>query len=518
MEKKTAAKKTVGEILKERGIIKERPKEQEAEKKYKFEQEVSLKDVVMKIEKLGAEVSALKDVKFQADEKIRELSEKIGELRSLLFQRETLIKEMESKVRVLNDTVSEIEPAKIRKSMDMRKQEVENLDMKMEKLQVMNREVLKKLENVEAVTENIRSVENLTQVLKKIDAMVEKGEKTKSDVDRLSARTERFYIEMENRMKEFPEFKIKLEKMDELTKEITKTVDEINIKLASFIPKEDFEIFKKSLDRVIASSREEIDQKVKDIEDVLKVPEEEILNRKNNLEMKRENILKLLTNIEEQNRRGEISRNTYNEIKIKNESLLKKLDEEIKRLEGEEAFSIKTLPRIINELESGLAMLEQKSNHFEDRIKAMEGEGIEATLRTQNEISKNIIEKLREINQKVSEISDKNSKLELNMNFFEILNMIARTEKSSDLLSYVSDLEKTVNEMRSKNIWDSKKETLVKNTLAEIGEAWREYGYDDIAKIFIDGLVKIVPSVASEIEKESEPEYLDVEQVKDWTK
>ena len=106
-------KKTVGEILKERGIIKERPKEEE--KKYKFEQEVSLGDIVMKIEKLGAEVSAIKDIKSQSDEKVRDLSEKIGEIRSQIFQRETMIKEMETKIRLINDSVADIEPKKIRK-------------------------------------------------------------------------------------------------------------------------------------------------------------------------------------------------------------------------------------------------------------------------------------------------------------------------------------------------------------------------------------------------------------------
>ena len=39
----------------------------------------------------------------------------------------------------------------------------------------------------------------------------------------------------------------------------------------------------------------------------------------------------------------------------------------------------------------------------------------------------------------------------------------------------------------------------MKNTLAEIGEAWQEYGYDDIAAVFADGLRKIVPSAEKEM-------------------
>ena len=360
-------KKTVGEILKERGIIKERPKEEE--KKYKFEQEVSLGDIVMKIEKLGAEVSAIKDIKSQSDEKVRDLSEKIGEIRSQIFQRETMIKEMETKIRLINDSVADIEPKKIRKEMEKRKEEIEGIDMKMEKMDMTNKDILKKLQNVESVTGNIRSVENLEDMLKRINDAVEKGEKAKTDIDRLSAKTERFYLETENRVKEFPQFKIKLDKIDDLSKELTKTMDQINIRLANFVPKDELEVYKKSLSRVIAANEEKNSERFRDIEDVLKVPGEDIMDRKNNLISKKENIFKLLANLEEQNRRGDISREAYNEIKTKNESLLRKLDVEIKKLEGEESFSIKTLPKIINELESSMSEMERKINDFESKLR-----------------------------------------------------------------------------------------------------------------------------------------------------
>ena len=71
--------------------------------------------------------------------------------------------------------------------------------------------------------------------------------------------------------------------------------------------------------------------------------------------------------------------------------------------------------------------------------------------------------------------------------------------------------------MKAKNMWDKKKENLVKNTLAEIGEAWRDYGYDDIAKIFADGLVRIIPSLAKEVEEGPPQQFVDVDKVKDWT-
>jgi len=482
----TAKKKTVGEILEEQGVIKPRPKEKVEKPKYKFEQEVDLKKIVMNVEKLAAEVNALKEVKFHADERIRELAEKIGELRSLLFQRETSIKEMESKIKFIDDAVSDVEPKKIRKEMEKRKVEIEETELKIERLETMNKEMLKNLRSVEKITENIKSVENLKSMLNKIEKMVSKGEKTRTDIDRLAGKAERFYIEMENRIKEFPKLKIKLEKVDDLTKEITKTIDEINIKIAAFVSKEDLESFKKGVDNVILSNREKLENRIKEIEEVLKIPSEEIISRRDKLKKKKGSISKLLANLEEQYRKAEITKKAYDEIKGKNENLLKKIDEETKKLEGEEVFTLKSLPTIINELESGLSILETKTGGLENKIKSIGEEEIGTTLKTQTEVAKNMLAKLRDVSKKMTELS-------LKMKFFEILNMLMRMEAARDISFYISELEKTVSEMKSKKLWDDKKDLLTKNLLADIGEAWHQYGYDDIAQIFVDGIKKISP-------------------------
>ena len=522
----TAEEKTVGEILEKEGIIKDRPKEEVEEIKHEVKEEVDLKELVMRVEKLAAEVTALKEIKFHADERIREISEKIGELRSLVFQRETSIKEMESKIKLLDDVVSDVEPKKIGKEMEKRKGEIEEVGVKIERLETMNKGIVKDLRGIEKITGNIKSVENLREMLDRIEEMVGKGEKTRSDMDRLAGKAERFYIEMENRIKEFPEFKIKLEKIDGLTKEVAKTIDEINIKLAGFTPKEDLESFKKRIDDVIFSNREKLEGRLREIEEILKVPSEEIISRRSKLKSKRDNISKLLTHLEEQYRGAAITQKAYNEIKEKNESLLKRLDEEIKKLEGEEVFSLKSLPSIVNELESGLSILDLKTTKLENKIKEIseaprteefakrakvteleagiktlteylqeprpvERGEINTTLKAQIEVAKNMLEKIREVNEKVTKLSKAINNFDLKVRFFEILNMLIRMETANDISFYISELEKTISEMKSKNLWDNKKDLLAKNLLEDIAEAWNQYGYDDIVQIFIEGIKKI---------------------------
>ena len=480
----STASKTVGEILKEQGVIKERPeKEEEKKTEYKLEKEDDMKKVIMNTEKLSVEIKNLKEVKFQADERIRELTEKIGELRSLVFQRESSIKEMESKIKFIEDAVSGIEPKKITREMEKRKEEIEDKAMKIERLEAMNREMLNKLRGVEKITENIKSMENLKSVLDKVNEAERKNENTKSDIDRMAGKAEKFYMEMDNRLKEFPEFKMKLEKVDDLSKELTKAVDGVNIRLTAFASKQDLESFKRGVDNVIASNMEKTEERIREVEGVLKVPVKEIVTKKNELKSKRDDVSKLLADIEAQHREGKLSERSYNEVRMKNESLLKKLDDEIKKLEGEEEFSMKPLPSVISEMRDGLSNLEGK-------IQTLEGEEIGMTLKTQTEVVKNMLSKLKEVSKKLS-------KNEMKINFFEILNMIMRTENVRDITFLLSELEKTVSEMKSKELWDSRKESLVKGLLMDVSDAWRDYGYNDIADVFVEGLNKIGVSPAT---------------------
>jgi chromosome segregation ATPase len=434
----------------------------------------------MKVEKLGVEVKNLKEVKFQAEDRIRELTEKIGELRSMVFQRESSIKEMQSKIKLIDDAVSDIEPKKITKEMEKRKEEIEEKGMKIERLEAMNKELLNNLRKVENITENIKSIENLKSILDRIEKTEGKNAKIKADVDRMAGKAEKFYMEMENRVKEFPDFKIKLDKVDDLTKELTKTIDGINIRLTAFASKQDLESFKRGVDSVIASKMEKNEERIREVEGVLKVPVKEVVDKKNELENKRANVSKLLEDIEGQHKEGKITENSYKEIKVKNESLLKKVDEEIRKLEGQEEFSTKPLVAIIGELQEGLAK--------------MESEDIALTIRTQTEVVRNMLSKLKDVSKKITS-------LEMKMNFFEILNMIMRTENVREISLYIEELEKTVSDMKEKKLWDSRKESMVKGLLKDVSDAWRDYGYNDIADVFVEGIRKISSSPLTDIQQ-----------------
>ncbi len=518
------AGKTVGEILKEQGVIRERkgekkPEEKkEEEKKISFLGEIRIKQVVMDIEKLKAQVEGLRDIKFTSDERIKELAENIGEIRSMTFQKDSAVKELQAKVKLIEDSISDIQPSKISKEFRKQQEIIAKSEAETEKVESMYRDVSKRLEGTQRILESIKSVENLKEKVRQMDDMVSKSIETKAEVDRLAGKTEKIYTEIEDNLKEFSKLKAGFEKVDDLTKELSKSIDGINIKLTGQAKKEDIETFKKTINDLVISTKEEIDKKLEDIEESLNIPKEEVSSKIENLQKKREGILNLINSLEEQFRKGSIKKETFDEVRGKNEVLLKKVDDDIKRLEAQQGLSIKSLPGVINEIQEEMKSLEEKiatieeevepAKNLESRTYVLENsiEEIKTDVKQvspekmvrmanaidiQTGIVNDILTKLKEVNMRLMKTRVNLTDYENRTRFFEILNIIVRIRNLDEISNYLSGLERLVVKMKLDKLWDREKQDLTENLLVELSENWHEFGRDDISKAFKDFLERI---------------------------
>ncbi|MHA1866309.1 MAG: hypothetical protein ACTSWZ_07375 [Candidatus Heimdallarchaeaceae archaeon] len=518
--------KTVGEILKEQGVIREKEEKKPEEKKEEeipegkisFLGEIRIKKLVMDLEKLKAEVEGLREVKFSTDERIKELAENIGEIRSMSFQKDSLVKELQAKIRLLEDSISDIEPKKISKRFQKQEEKFAQFEAETEKVKSMYKDVLKRVEEAQKILEGIKSVENLREKVRQMEDMLSKSIETKAEIDRLAGKTEKLYTEIDDKIKEFSKLKSELEKVDDLTKELTKSIDEINIKLKGFAKKEDIETFKKTINDLVISNKEKIEKRLKEIEDAINIPEEEITSRIEELEKKREGILNLISSLEEQYRKGSIKKETFEEVREKNETLLKKINDDIKRLEAQKGLSIKSLPNIISELEEGLKILEEKTTNLEEGLESAKNlevrtsvlensiEEIKESLKQvspekmarmvnaieiQTEIVNDILTKLKEVNKRLMTTRVNLSDYENRTRFFEILNILVRLKTVNEISNYLNELDKLIIKMKLDKLWNKEKQDLTENLLIELSENWHEFGRDDISKIYKDFLEKI---------------------------
>jgi chromosome segregation ATPase len=489
--------KTVEEILKEQGVIKEPPPEEK--EKIKFEEEIDLRKIVMSIEKLQTQIDTFKDVREQNDEKIRELTEKIGEIRSLFFQREGLIKETETKVKMLEDVVTDINPSKYMKEMEKRKEEILEAQAKVEKVEVVEKELNDGLSKIRQTMQNIKSVENLENMLNEVKDNISKSRELRADIDRMSGKTERFYFEMENRIKDFVDLKGRIDKTDDLVRELTRTADGINIRLSGFVLKTDLEDFKKSANSIISSNKDFIDKKIKEIESFLSLPSEEINNRVDQLKKRRVEVSNLLVSLEEQYKKAFISQKTYDEVKQKNENILKQIEEELGQLQAGEGFSLKNLPSIISRIEDRANNIDRKIENlektteesFETLSPDSKLSNITEVIKVQTNMLDDLIKKVKEINDKVASLSITLSSFDSRIRFFEILDSLIRVDSSKDITFYLSQLEDLISSMKVVNAWDGRRESLTLNLLTDIGNNWRKYGYNEVAKVFDDEIERI---------------------------
>jgi len=499
-------KKSVGDILKERGIIKPLPKKK-TEKVSEESKDKSDSKLLMELEKLKTEVGMLKDSKEHTDDRIRDVTEKIGEFRSLVFQRESLIKESDSKIRLLQEEIFNIKPRIIEKEIDVLRKGIEGNQVKAEKLDTMIRDVLKDVKSSKETLDKIRSVENIQKMLDDTRKRVETIEKAKNDVDRLAGKTERFYIEMNERMKDFVTTRAKVENFQELGQELTKSVDSINIRMGALSSKQDMDNYKKSINDAIVTNKENQDKRIVELEKYIKIPEEETKKKIEELKKKEESVSKLLTDLEGKYKKAGISEKTYNETKEKNEKLLEDVAKKINELQQEETFDMKSLPAALQDIKTRLGRIESFNSSLRNEVLAHRNflgrnvkeiheridnaqtekgfnEEYRGTLKTQTDIMKSTLEAIKKLNEKMNKITNDVNVFSLRLNFFETITMLIRVQTKEEINFYISQLNQIIDEMKTRKLWEETREKMAMGLLSDISQNWKEYQYDNLAAIF----------------------------------
>ena len=514
--------KTVGEILEEQGVIRHREeeesKEEPEEKKISFLGEIRIKQLVMDIDKIKAEIEGLKEIKFSSDERIKELAESTGELRSVLFQKDNLTKELEAKIKLLEESISNVDPRKISKQLQKQEESITEAEARVEKAESIYRDMSKKFEESQKILESIRSVENLREKVSQMDSLVSKSIDTKVEIERIAGKTERFYSEIDDKIRELPKLKSETEKLNSRTEELAKAVDDINVKTTDFVKRDEVDDVKSEIDNIVIANKNDVENRLEEIENSLRIPQENINLQIEKLNKKKESVMNLISNLEEQYRKGIIKRETFEDVKSKNETFLSKIDDDIKKIDSQKVFSIRSLPETISEIKDNITILRDDmdkmgehldsyknlesrvyvlENSLEDMDNGLKQVGPEKMVRMVNTINvqtgivNDILTKLKEVNRRLMDAKVNLSDYENRTRLFEILNILVRLRAVDEISFYLNELEKLIFKMKLDKIWDREKQELTENILMEMSENWHEYGRNDVSKLFSDFLQRL---------------------------
>jgi hypothetical protein len=262
------------------------------------------------IDKMKAQVEAVRESRRVDDEKIQRLIEGIAEIRTMVYGREASSKEQEIKIQKAMDVVGKLEPERILLEVGRRDKEINNLGLKVSKLDEMTKEFGEMLKKIETLLRNIGSLEHVINISNEAaETLMEMQNIQRSDQKMLD-KIQGIYAELSKRMEEFMLYRAKQDRMEDLINEALKSLDDISTKAAYFVTKDDLEAFRATVQAAPSPSASAIETY--------------------GLETQKEEIEMLLKTLYEEFRNRVISKEEYEKMKKANMAKLKEIEDKMK--------------------------------------------------------------------------------------------------------------------------------------------------------------------------------------------
>ncbi|MFH1364937.1 MAG: hypothetical protein ABIH52_04790 [Candidatus Aenigmatarchaeota archaeon] len=279
------------------------------------------------LERVNTIVEAMKESEKSTDEKIQRITESLGEIRALIFGKEERKKDQAIRVERLEEEMAEVDPRKIEKQFAKRDKTLTELLVKADKLETKQEIMTKNMGDVQSTLRSIGNLENIASVNKDVMNKMREMNNISTLTNRLSDKVQKIFIDLNKKLELFMMYKNRQDSLDELSKEMMKTVDGISIKMEGFVEKKDIDALKNdiySLGNKIGDVNKMIDVIIPIVN--LKMPESI-----KQLQKKKESIEGVLLSLEDSYRDERITKQDYISAKEKNEKALKDIEKKLKR-------------------------------------------------------------------------------------------------------------------------------------------------------------------------------------------
>lgn len=322
-EKKEPA--TAGELL-EQEFRKEAPEAfqppaQEAhveeKKKERREDWASREEVTRlntEIEKLRAFLEAVREMRANTDERTQRTAETVGEIRSTLYQVEGSLKEMEAKAEEHEDALAALKPRRFMEEMQDKDRRLGMLEAKMDKVEHLTETLNQDMRRLQDTMRDIGNLENIVEVSRNIAKKLLEMDNKEKSMQKLSDRIEKLFVDISEKLNEFEVYRASQDRIGEITQEMMKGIEELNVKTEKFVSRDDIDAIRADLQKSI----EEVRQTMEEIPEEVRQMKEE-----------KESINVLLDSLESEYREGAIGEEDYAKARDANLRRIKDIDEKI---------------------------------------------------------------------------------------------------------------------------------------------------------------------------------------------
>lgn len=315
----------------------------------------SLEEVSARLDKLEGKVELISEIREKVDESIRAVTEQIAELRTMVLDREKMMSKMELEFEKIKALFKEIDPSEWTKRLEKLDVKIEENSARIEKIESFNKTILKETQRARELVDKIKSFENLVEIARKVDEKIKAIEETKLYADRLAAKIETMFKNMNEQYTDFVKSKEKIERVDEIIKDLVPAVDKLEIELEKKADKKDLETFRKygtppefgenirrleeqinkisELEYRIEGLKEEVRKKLEDVNKKISSLFGEEAERKEELERRIKELEDEISRIEEKHSKGEISEEELRKLLTEKKEELLKAERELREIE-----------------------------------------------------------------------------------------------------------------------------------------------------------------------------------------
>jgi chromosome segregation ATPase len=279
-----------------------------------------------KLEKLSANIDTLKETNSGLSERMSTLNESIGELRSQGTQREGVIKDLQNKMETVDEQVSSISPQKYSKALEKRDKTAGKQDMRIEKLEMKTSDIAKVTGDIRRLLESVGGLENVSNVSKDMRKRLVQVKELYDEIQKLSSRIEKIYIELNKRMENFAVYRSKQENIEGVVKDVIKSVDAVAVRMDDYVTIVNFDNLKKS----ITDLEIKINTLQEMIGKVIPVARMKIPQPIQDLQEEQEAIQSLMDSLESEYNEGRMKKAAYDVIKNKNVKKIKQIQDALK--------------------------------------------------------------------------------------------------------------------------------------------------------------------------------------------
>jgi len=351
-------KKTVGEILKEEGIIKENEEKAEIPKK----EEVREAELILKIEKLEGKVELQKDLIDKVNDRLSSISETVGDLRRMIMDKEKFFDKLSADFEKLKSEVKEIEPQKIAKDFKKFAVNFEKINAELDKVNFKIKNLSNDFKKAEEKLSKIKEPEVIAKLIENASKIESNVKESRNYVDRLVGKIEMLFSEFTSNLNEIKKEKEIIHKDDELIKEVVKDLDKTKVKLENeYTKKNEFEDFANKL-------RKEVDNFLKEKFEMIKFEKKSL----DELEDEKDKIKELLNKIEREYNEGSLSKESYEELVKTNKKRLSQIEAILKKFTRDLLYvDLKNVEKRVEKISSQLEILPKTEEIAEIREKLM---------------------------------------------------------------------------------------------------------------------------------------------------